>query len=246
MGPRRSGSSSAEPGSKRGRIAAEIADTFRAGAVPSDRVFDKTLTRRLRAASPVHWTPLEVVARVARWIDEREIRTVVDIGSGAGKFCVAAALMTRSRYVGIEHRPWLVDAASRLAASMGVGDRVAFSCCALGDAPLPPADAYYLFNPFGENLFDGEETLAADVDLGLERYRRDVIATKAAFDAAPEGTFAIVYNGFGGRMPPRYGEVDVDRALPNVLRLWRKQCCGASATPPVAVTGGSSRSLEES
>jgi hypothetical protein len=207
---------------KRDRLAAELLADFRAGRHPEDRTFDRVLARNLRLASPTHWTPIEVIARVSEWIDRHGIRSVVDVGAGAGKFCVVAALLTRCRFVGIEQRAWLVDAARELARVMRVEDRVRVVHSTLGEEPLPSADAYYFFNPFGENLFDVEDSLGADVEHGLERRTRDVKAAKAALDDRPLGTYVITYNGFGGRMPPRYGEIDVDRELPNVLRLWRK------------------------
>ena len=110
---------------------------------------------------------------------------------------------------------------------MGVDDRVEIIQGTLGSEPLPAAEAYYFFNPFGENLFGVEDSLGADVELGIDRHQRDIKAAKVALDSWPLGTYVITYNGFGGRMPPRYGEIEVDREFSNVLRLWRKDFDGA-------------------
>ena len=115
-----------------------------------------------------------VVARAAVWLAEAEVGTVVDIGSGAGKFCVAAALATRCHYLGVEHRPRLVTVAGRLARLFGVEDRVTFHTGRLDPQTLPAADAYYLYNPFGENRFGLDGHLDEDVELGEARYRADV------------------------------------------------------------------------
>ena len=48
-----------------------------------------------------------------------DVQSVVDIGSGAGKFCVAAALGSGCRFTGLEQRPRLVAAARTLAAYTG-------------------------------------------------------------------------------------------------------------------------------
>lgn len=207
---------------KRARLAADLVGDLRDGRLPTDVAFDRVLARKLRKVSQTYWTPIEVVARVCQWIEQHGIRSVVDVGAGAGKFCVAAALLTRARFVGVEQRRWLVDAARELARVMGVDDRVEILHATLGAELLPSAEAYYFFNPFGENLFEVEDSLGADVELGLERHRRDIKTARAALDARPMGTYVITYNGLGGRMPPCYGEVDVDRELPNTLRLWRK------------------------
>jgi hypothetical protein len=199
-----------------------IADILRAGFCPSDAVFDRFLPSNLRAVSRQHWTPLEVAVRAGEWIDQFDIRTVVDIGSGAGKFCVAAALASRATFVGLEQRARLISAASELAQTFDVADRVTFVHATLGLTPLPPAEAYYLYNPFGENLFGAESRLDEEVELGYSRYVRDVATVRELLRRAPVDTYLITYNGFGGRIPMDYRNLRVDRELPNVLGLWRK------------------------
>ncbi|HEX7669859.1 MAG TPA: hypothetical protein VF395_09760, partial [Polyangiaceae bacterium] len=177
----------------------------------------------LGVVSNQFWTPLAVATRVAAWLDEFNVETVVDIGSGAGKFCVATALAGRCSFVGLEQRPRLVRAARHLARLFRIEERVHFLHGTLGDDALPVADAYYLYNPFGENLFGLGDHLDEEVELGSERYSRDVTAVETLLGEARVGTFVFTYNGFGGRLPESYEEVRVDRELPNVLRLSRKR-----------------------
>jgi hypothetical protein len=116
----------------------------------------------------------------------------------------------------------LLAVARALAELFGVSGRVQFVSGILGSDVLPVADAYYLYNPFGENLFGPEEHLDEDVELGAARYERDIAFMEDFFDRAPEGTLAVKYNGFGGQMPFSYDELRVARDLPNPLRMWRK------------------------
>jgi predicted RNA methylase len=201
---------------------AQIAEALRAGRCPLDRAFDQFLPDELEVVSSQYWTPLAVTLRATRWLDELGIRTVVDLGSGCGKFCVAAALAGQRSFVGLEQRPGLVDAARRLAEVFEVQDRVRFEQGVVGHAEIPRADAYYLFNPFGENIFGSDSHIAEDVELSEERYNRDVAFVEELLRDAPAGTYVLTYNGFGGRVPPEYREVRVDRDLPSVLRMWRK------------------------
>lgn len=202
--------------------AQQVAHALRVRMCPGDRAFDRFLPYDLRLASSEHWTPLEVALRVAGWLDGLAVRTVVDIGSGAGKLCVAAALASRCDFTGIEQRPRLVAAARDLAQVFDVEDRVRFVQGTLGQCSLPEADAYYLYNPFGENLFGQDGHLGHDVELSEERYERDVTFMEAFLERARVGTYIIKFNGFGGRMPPAYDPIRVDRAMPNVLRMWQK------------------------
>ncbi|MCC6622005.1 MAG: methyltransferase [Deltaproteobacteria bacterium] len=200
----------------------ELIDAIARGEVPPDASFDRHLPEALAGVSGLFWTPVAVALQAARWLDERGVATVCDVGSGAGKLCVVAALASRCRFVGLEHRAHLVVAARALAETFGVGDRVVFVDGALDPTTLPIADAYYLFNPFGENVAPDEEHLDEVVELSEARHARDVAAMVTFLARAPVGTHALVYNGFGAAMPAGYASVRVDLERPHVLRLWRR------------------------
>lgn len=200
----------------------QIGEALRRGYTPEERAFDRFLPDDLQVVSCNYWTPLCVAAVAARWLDEVGVRTVVDVGSGAGKFCVAAALAGRCHFLGVEQRPRLVASARLLAELFGVQRRVRFVEGSVGNIELPQPDAYYLFNPFGENLYGREDWLDPDVELNEMRYERDVVAAQNLLRDAPTGTIVITYNGFGGRVPWPYQEIRLDRELPSVLRMWQK------------------------
>jgi hypothetical protein len=199
-----------------------LGEALRLGYHPPERSFDHWLPTAFRTVSSQYWTPLAVAAQAARWIEELRIQSVVDIGAGVGKFCIVAGLASSARYLGIEQRPRLVVAAKDLARRFKVHDRVSFQQGIFGQASVPKADAYYLFNPFGENLFDAGERLDEDVQFSDERYLRDIGAAELLIHDAPLGTYIITYNGFGGKIPNSYEQVRVNRELPSVLRVWRK------------------------
>lgn len=201
---------------------AQLAQALRAGYDVPDSAFDSCLPGDLQAVSSQHWTPLDVIRQVSSWIEQLRMRTIVDVGSGAGKFCVAAALCSGARFVGFEQRQRLVDAARQLADSFAVAGQVTFECGAVGLRALPPADAYYLFNPFGENLLSNAELIDKDVELTLGRYRHDVEVTRQFLAEVPPGTYAITYNGYGAPLPSSFVDVVVVRTFRNVLRLSKK------------------------
>jgi SAM-dependent methyltransferase len=172
--------------------------------------------------SAMYWSPLAAAVLAARWFDEVGARTVLDIGSGAGKFCVAAALASKARYVGVEHREELVQAARGLAQEFQVADRATFLHQPFASDIAVHADAYYLYNPFGENLFEGSQQLDASVELGDARYLRDVALAEELLRNAPIGTHLVTFSGFGGTVPRAYSEVRVDWTLTSILRMWKK------------------------
>jgi SAM-dependent methyltransferase len=202
-----------------------VASALRAGCTDDD-AFDRFLPLELRDVSALYWTPLRAVRQAAAWLREIQVRTVVDIGSGAGKFCVAAALLTRCRLAGLEKRAALVEAARDLAAIFEVEDRVAFVTGDLGATAAPAGEAYYFFNPFGEYSFYSTRFAEPRAAFAAEAFARDVAAATACLSGAPAGTFVITLNGIGGRVPDEYVQLDVARHLPGTLRLWRKAGVG--------------------
>ena len=214
------GTSKAAPGF--GQLPFQMASSMRRGGRPRDREFDRFLPDRLRSLSHRYWTPLAVVACAVRWLDELGVRTVVDIGSGAGKFCIAGAMMSRCHFLGVEQRPHLVAASQVMAKLYGVEDRVCFLHETFGEHVPPRADAYYFFNPYGENRFGSESWLDGSVELSEERFFRDVASTKHWLAVAPPRTYVLTYNGLGARLPRCYAPVRAARGLPCALKLWRK------------------------
>jgi predicted RNA methylase len=196
---------------------------MRNGTCPNDRAFDRFLPEALRLVAPEYWTPLAVVKRATEWIDELGIERVADIGSGAGKFCVAGALFGTCRFVGLEQYAPLVSAARGLVDLFGLGDRVRFITGTLGTTPAPMADAYYFFNPFGEYRLGPDYPTEPDTACTETRYADHVAAAEDLLRGVRAGTWVVTYNGFGGRMPAGYRVVHVDRTLRGDLRLWRKQ-----------------------
>lgn len=201
----------------------EVARRLAVGERVDDAVLDRFLPDHYAEVSSQHWTPIDVAVQVTRWLELLQVDSVLDLGSGVGKFCVVGALLCRRcRFIGIEQRPLLVEAARELASVFGVSEQVQFIAGRLGERDLPKVSAYYVYNPFGETLLAHDEQIDHDVERGLRRYKNDVCAAQTHFSDAPIGSCVFVYNGFGGDMPFGYEEVFVDRSLPRVLRAWRK------------------------
>jgi hypothetical protein len=223
------------------RLAArELAERLQTDSCPADRAFDRFLPERLRAVSPVYWSPLAVARRAAEWFSDAGVHSVVDIGSGAGKFCVAGALFGQCRFTGLEQRPFLVRSARALARLFDVNDRVRFVDGALGDVPIPVADAYYFFNPFGDYTFGLGHLADMDGRCSDAQRAHDVAAAERLLRHTAVGTWILTFNGFGGRMPDSYELVRVDWELPGPLRMWKRtRWCPAAGRPfaPAGPTG---------
>jgi SAM-dependent methyltransferase len=203
-------------------LASEVVEAVKSGVCPSDQAFDRFLPERLQLISARYWTPVGVAMCAGRWLDELKIRSVVDIGSGSGKFCLVAALASRCAFLGVEQRHDLVAVARKLAKLYHLQHRVAFIEDTFGDAPPPGAEAYYFYNPFVESMVDEDGWLDDTVEHSEARHARDLLAVEHWLGQAPLGTYVLTYNGIGSELPHCYDEVRTDLTFLCPLRLWQR------------------------
>jgi predicted RNA methylase len=201
--------------------AASIAAAIRGGFPLRDEEFDQLLPAEVRRISRTYWTPLAVALQVAKWLGEARVGSIVDVGSGVGKFGVVAALARPGlRVRGVEQRAALVEVARALVRALQLEARVSFEVGSI--AAVPPAEAYYLYNPFGEHHYRPETRIDDAVEHSGRRFVEDVAAAEQLLSDAPAGTYVITYNGFGGQMPGTYRRVRQELGHPSVLEMWRK------------------------
>lgn len=172
--------------------------------------------------SEAHWTPLAAAVLAAQWLCARRYGRVLDVGSGVGKFSVAAALSQRGRFVGAELRQALVEAAIDLAAVTGA-HRATFLHADALELDWSSFNGLYLFNPFAELLLPDARRVAADLRGGSEEYQRSVERTEAKLAALPAGFRVVTFHGFGGSFPPGFRRVASEWVDSGFLELWVKQ-----------------------
>jgi predicted RNA methylase len=193
-------------------------------AYRSDVDFDALYPDHVRRLSRHHWTPISVARRAAQLFRSVGARRVLDVGSGAGKFVLAAAAAAPEiMFVGVEQRHHLL-ATGRLAAAALELTNVRFEH---GDATRKRwqrYDGFYFFNPFGENLLAEHARIDSAVELSEARYRADVLRTEERLRAARIGTALVTFNGCSGRVPGSYELLHREYASSDWLRLWVKRC----------------------
>jgi SAM-dependent methyltransferase len=183
-----------------------------------DEKFDLIYPPKLRELSPVFWTPVAVAAEAAQLLVQTPDIRVLDIGCGPGKFCLVAASLTDGRFTGVEQRADFVTAARQAAAGLQLAN-VEFVHGNILDVVFGDYDAFYLFNPFEENLFNGRKIDRA-VPLSPERFKRYTSHVAAQLGARPIGTRVVTYMGYADDIPGCY---DCESVLfGDDLKLWIK------------------------
>jgi len=193
------------------------------GGLADDATFDALYAEPIRSRSSSFWTPVAVATRAAQLFAQYKARRVLDVGSGPGKFCLAAAFARPDLdFTGVEQRPHLVEAAQRAGARLDVKN----ARFLVGDVTTFPWSEFgglYLFNPFAENVFEKHKHIDELVELSTGRFIEDTRRVRDALTEASVGMVMVTYWGIGGPIPASYDLVHAERARSDWLRVWVKQ-----------------------
>ena len=183
-----------------------------------DAKFDLIYPPQIRKLSAVFWTPIHIAAEAARLLVYPPGTHVLDVGCGPGKFCLVGAQLTDGRFTGVEQRADLVAAARKAAADLQLME-IEFLHANVMDLSFADFDAFYIFNPFEENMFQGHK-IDSTVPLSPELFERYTSHVAAQLGERPIGTRVVTYMGYADEIPSCY---DCEAALyGDDLKLWIK------------------------
>jgi len=187
-----------------------------------DVAFDERLPVTLQMKSSIHFTPVHVARHAAHLLAPCAGMAVLDVGAGAGKFClVAADAVPEATFVGVELRGHLVRVANRLAFELGL-ENVRFVHGDAFDLDWAGFDAFYLYNPFAEHLLEKAFLLDDQIARDPRSFDGYVDAVCERLAIARIGTRVVTYHGFG-RSPPRgYDLTAVEAIGSDRVELWIK------------------------
>jgi len=191
--------------------------------LPGDTEFDRIFPEPIREVSEYHWSSVEVCRHAAKWLVTGSETRVLDVGSGPGKFCAIGAVSTRGHFTGVEQRLHLCRIAWGMLDHYKI-PRVKILHANVTEVEFNCFDAFYLFNPFQENL---EPALKIDnlVPVRLELYDRYINYVRRELTNVRLGTRVVTFWGDCDEIPPSYECVET--AFGGELRLWIKRRVGA-------------------
>ena len=182
-----------------------------------DTRFDRIYPPQIRKLSSLFWTPVAVAAEAAKMLVTAPGTRVLDIGCGPGKFCLVAASLTDGRFTGVEQRAELVAAAKKAATALQLSD-VEFLHANLMDTSFGDHDAFYLFNPFEENMHGHK--IDSAIPLSTDLFKKYTSYVADQLGARPIGTRVVTYAGYADDIPACY---DCQTTLfGDDLKLWIK------------------------
>jgi hypothetical protein len=194
----------------------DVIDAIPDPRLRSDAGFDELVPGDLRRLSFLHWTPVSIAMRAARWLAPEPGMRVLDVGAGVGKMCVVGASSTQAEWCGIEQNRRCVEAALGIAAALELSSQTSFIHADAFDIDWAPFDAIYFYNPF--------ELLAIHSESG--RHRDSVLAVEQRLATMRPGTRVVTYHGFGGVVPPTFDLVHREMIELGELELWIQRGAG--------------------
>lgn len=173
----------------------------------TDKHFNQLYPIAVQVMSERHWTPLHIAMQAASFLGERAGSKILDIGSGVGKFCLAAAVHhPQANFFGIEQRAQLVNYALIAKQILNVKN-ASFTHGNFTQLDLHNYDHFYFFNSFYENLDDDVRIdNAISYSEGLYEYYSLHLYNKLR--RMPSGTRIATYHTFWHEIPREYKIVE--------------------------------------
>jgi SAM-dependent methyltransferase len=185
----------------------------------SDSEMDQLYPESVQLLATKHWTPLNITKLVVQFLVPHKAVKVLDIGSGVGKFCLAAAFYKpQASFYGVEQRKHLVDYADEAKKSTGL-QNVHFLHQNLTKLNFNRFDHFYFYNSFYENLMntdkiDDSVICAPNLYIYYNRY------LYKKMEGMPSGTRIATFHSISNKMPPGFDLVESH--LDQLLKFWIK------------------------
>lgn len=185
----------------------------------ADEQFDMLYPVRIRQLARRHWTPLKIALKAASFLAAEPGVTILDIGSGVGKFCLSAAhYKPHAHYCGVEQRKHLLDCAVTAKDTLQL-QNVNFLHGNFTQLELKDYDHFYFYNSFYENL-SGTDKIDESIDYSGELYNYYNRYLFRQLQLLPNGTRLATFHSLEDEIPPCYHVVW--SSMDNLLKCWMK------------------------
>lgn len=184
-----------------------------------DAVFDWLYPEHIEAKSRKHWSPLAVARKAAQFLAEPDA-SVLDIGSGVGKFCLAAAHdYPDTFFYGVEQRHELVLHAEEAKNYLRLPN-AHFISANVTQVNFNEFNHFYFYNAFYENI-DDEDLIDDTIERSYSLYQFYTRYLYTALEQRPSGTKLVTYHSLEEEIPASY--VLVNASYDMILKMWIKQ-----------------------
>lgn len=184
-----------------------------------DREFDLMFPLEIQADSEFHFTPIKIAKLAATYLADNQETKILDIGSGAGKFCMIGSACTDAFFVGVEQRSHLNNIAIRLCIEHDL-TKIDFIHSNITSISFSDYDAFYFFNSFHEHL-DHTGRMDDSQSWSKKLYEDYSLYVKSELDKMPAGTKLVTYFSYLDEVPDSY---ELQYSYEEYkLKMWQKK-----------------------
>lgn len=185
----------------------------------SDARFNQIYPPSIQVLAQRHWTPLVVARKAANFLAAEKNAKILDIGSGVGKFCLAAAhYKPKAFYYGIEQRKKLVNHAATAKELLRV-ENVSFMNGNFTQVDFRNYEHFYFYNSFYENIA-GTVKIDNSIDYSLELFNYYNRYLYKQLEQKPAGTRLASFHSLEDEIPQGYQIVGSE--MNDLLKFWIK------------------------
>lgn len=185
----------------------------------SDAQFDQLYPASIQLLAQRHWTPLVAARKAASFLAAESNVKILDIGSGVGKFCLAAAhYKPKAFYYGIEQRKRLVNHAEAAKEMLRI-DNISFMNGNFTQIDFRNYDHFYFYNAFYENI-TGTDKIDNSIDYSLELFNYYNRYLYKQLEQKPSGTRVASFHSLEDEIPQGYHIVGSE--MNDLLKSWIK------------------------
>ena len=157
--------------------------------------------------------------RLFSFADVKNNSKVLDIGSGAGKFCMIGSVCTNGHFTGVEQRDNLHLLAEQIFKKYQLKN-INFINSNINQIEFNNYEAFYFFNPFYENIIQFEKIDDA-IDVKNDLYDEYSNYVKNQLDLMPLGTRLVTFFSAYDEVPISYQLISKDDR--QKISMWEKK-----------------------
>jgi hypothetical protein len=193
---------------------------LRAELLENDISFNQLYPFGIQKLAKKHWTPIHIARKAAAFLVTDANARILDIGSGAGKFCLAAACYYPDAFfAGVEQRKSLVNHALKAQKKLAVSN-VSFIHANFSTVDISGYSGFYFFNSFYENV-DDSQPIDEAIPTSEALYQQYLLCLQEKLRAMPIGTRIVTYHAASEAVPWGYYMVHTEEE--GNLNYWIKK-----------------------
>lgn len=189
----------------------------------TDELWDSYLPKKFQLLSPYQWTPISVIERTWNYLSKDKVTSVVDLGSGVGKFCIYLSKVSNHSIdiLGIENREELLKISESLKEIWNTPDVNFKNTDFLNEFPTGHSH-YFCFNPLYETM-KGSHSIDSSKKKSAHQFLKDLEILKQKLFLLSPGTKLITFHGFGGSYLPGFRIILKEEINSGEYLIWERE-----------------------